>query len=119
MAAATSDSATTLTHREMPAAPFAQPASELPSSRADYLNNPKPAYPPMSRRLGEQGMVVVRVLIETNGTASAAEIRTSSGFSRLDHAAIQTVLGWRYVPGKRNGVAERMWFDVPFNFNLE
>ena len=97
----------------------AVPADQLPSSTADYLNNPAPAYPPLSRRLGEQGRVVVRVLIGTDGTASQAEIRSSSGFERLDQAALQTVLKWRYVPGKRAGVPEAMWFNVPINFVLE
>jgi protein TonB len=92
---------------------------ELPSSSADYLNNPRPPYPALSKRMGEQGKVVVRVFIETNGTASKAEVRTSSGFDRLDQTAVQTVLRWRYVPGKRNGVAEAMWFNIPINFVLE
>lgn len=101
-----------------PVAPAA-PRIELPSANADYLNNPRPAYPPLSKRLGEQGKVTVRVLIEADGTASKAEIRTSSGYERLDQTALQTVLRWRYVPGKRNGVAEAMWFNVPINFVLE
>ena len=57
--------------------------------------------------------------IEANGAASKAEIRSSSGYDRLDQTALQTVLRWRYVPGKRNGVAEAMWFNVPINFVLE
>ena len=111
-----------------PAPPVAAPVSEappapvrvqLPSSDADYLQNPKPSYPPMSKRLGEQGKVVVRVLIEVDGKAQTAEIKQSSGFERLDQAALNTVLRWRYVPGKRAGVAEAMWFSVPINFVLE
>ncbi|WP_420130724.1 energy transducer TonB [Rhodoferax ferrireducens] len=92
---------------------------ELPSSDADYLQNPKPPYPSMSKRLGEQGKVVVRVLIGLDGTAQKAEIKQSSGFDRLDQSALATVLRWRYVPGKRAGVAEAMWFNVPINFVLE
>jgi periplasmic protein TonB len=92
---------------------------ELPSSQAEYLNNPPPAYPRLSRRLGEQGTVVVRVLIGTNGLAEQAQIHTSSGHERLDQTAVTTVLAWRYVPGKRNGVAEAMWFNVPIQFVLE
>lgn len=91
----------------------------LPSSDADYLNNPPPAYPRMSRRLGEQGTVVLRVLINTEGRADKAEIRTSSGYSRLDEAALETVKRWRYVPGKRAGVPEAMWFNVPIRFVLD
>lgn len=102
-----------------PAAPSAPPRVELPSSDAAYLNNPKPSYPALSRRLGEQGKVVVRVLIGIDGTAQQAEIRSSSGYDRLDQAALATVRSWRYVPGKRNGMAEAMWFNVPINFVLE
>ena len=100
-------------------APVAAVKVELPSSDADYLQNPKPAYPAMSKRLGEQGKVVVRVLIGVDGMAQKAEIRQSSGFDRLDQAALTTTQRWRYVPGKRGGVAEAMWFNVPINFVLE
>ena len=102
-----------------PAAPPDPPKVQLPSSDADYLQNPKPAYPPISKRLGEQGKVVVRVLIAADGSAQQGEIRQSSGYDRLDQAALQTVLKWRYVPGKRAGVAEAMWFNVPIHFVLE
>lgn len=73
----------------------------------------------MSRRLGEQGTVVVKVMITTEGRAEKAEIRTSSGYRRLDETALETVLRWRYVPGTRNGVAEAMWFNVPIRFVLD
>lgn len=91
----------------------------LPSSDADYLNNPPPAYPRMSRRMGEQGTVLLRVFISAEGRAEQAEIRSSSGYTRLDEAALETVRRWRYVPGKRAGVAEAMWFNVPIRFVLD
>ena len=101
-------------------APATVPAPvQLPSSDADYLQNPKPAYPAMSRRLGEQGKVVVRVLIGVDGSAQAAELRQSSGHARLDQAALDVVRQWRYVPGKRGGVPEPMWFNVPITFVLQ
>ena len=90
-----------------------------PSSDADYLNNPAPAYPRMSKRLGEQGTVTVRVLINIEGRAEQAEIRTSSGYPRLDEAALETVKRWRYVPGKRAGIPEAIWFNVPVRFVLD
>ena len=95
------------------------PKMELPSSDADYLNNPKPPYPPLSKRMGEQGKVVIRTLIGVDGMAQEASIHKSSGFDRLDQAALTTARKWRYVPGKRAGVAEAMWFNVPFTFVLE
>lgn len=101
-------------------APAAVPAPvQLPSSDADYLQNPQPVYPAMSRRLGEQGKVVVRVLIGVDGSAQAAELRQSSGHPRLDQAALDVVRQWRYVPGKRGGVPEPMWFNVPITFVLQ
>jgi protein TonB len=101
-----------------PPAP-APPRIELPTSDADYLQNPKPAYPAMSKRLGEQGKVVVGVFIGADGLPKQAEIRQSSGFERLDQAARATAMKWRYVPGKRGGVPEAMWVNVPINFVLE
>lgn len=100
-------------------APPAPARVELPSSDADYLQNPKPPYPSISKRLGEQGKVVVRVLIGVDGTAQKAELKQSSGFDRLDQAGLSTVLRWRYVPGKRAGVPEAMWFNVPIRFVLD
>jgi protein TonB len=97
----------------------APPSLVLPSSDADYLNNPPPAYPRLSKRMGEQGTVIVRVFIGLQGTAEQAEIRTSSGYDRLDKAALDTVQRWRYVPGKRHGNPEAMWFNVPVRFVLE
>jgi protein TonB len=102
-----------------PPAPSAAPKVQLPLSSADYLQNPKPAYPPLSRRLGEQGQVIVRVMVGADGVPQSAEVRKSSGFERLDQAALATALKWRYVPGKRGGVAEAMPVNVPINFVLE
>ena len=100
-------------------APPAPPKIELPSSNAKHLNNTPPPYPPLSQRLNEQGTVVVNAQIGTDGTASQATIRTSSGYHRLDSAALQAVLRWRYVPGKRNGQAEAMFYDIAISFNLD
>jgi protein TonB len=105
-----------------PAAPAPSPAPaklELPSSDADYLRNPAPAYPPISKRLGEQGKVLVRVLIGTDGSPQKAELKRSSGFDRLDRAALEHVMKCRYVPGKVAGVAQAMWYEAPVNFVLE
>ena len=99
--------------------PQASSAVQLPSSDADYLQNPRPPYPAISRRLNEQGKTTVRVLIGADGQPQRAEIAKSSGFTRLDEAAVTTVMRWRFVPGKRGGVAEAMWFNVPINWVLE
>ncbi len=95
------------------------PSLVEPSADADYLKNPPPGYPRISRRNGEQGTVIVRVFISTQGTPEKAEVRTSSGFARLDQAALEAVQRWRFVPGRRNGTPEAMWFNIPVRFILE
>ena len=102
-----------------PPAPSAPARIEMPSSDAAYLNNPKPGYPAISKRMGEQGKVVLRVLIGTDGAPQKVEINKSSGYERLDRQAQEAVMRWRFVPGKRNGVPEAMWNLVPVNFVLE
>jgi protein TonB len=91
----------------------------LPSQSAAYLNNPPPSYPAISKRLGEQGRVVVRVLIDEKGLPQQAELQTSSGHARLDQAALNAVMSWHYVPGRKAGRAQAMWFNVPITFDLK
>jgi len=102
-----------------PPAPPAPPAIVQPSSNASHLNNPTPNYPAVSRRLGEQGVVVLSVLIGTDGLPQKVEVKKSSGFERLDRQAVDTVLRWRFVPGTRNGVPEAMWYQQPIHFVLK
>ncbi len=69
--------------------------------------------------MGEQGKVVLRVLIDESGAPQKIEINKSSGYERLDQQALEAVKRWKFVPGKRNGVPEAMWNIVPINFVLE
>nr|WP_157609117.1 energy transducer TonB [Variovorax sp. Root411] len=101
-----------------PPAPPAPPAVQMPSSNADYLQNPKATYPAMSKRLGEQGKVVVRVLVGVDGLPKSAEVKKSSGFDRLDEAAVEYIMKCRFVPGKVNGVVQAMSYDAPVNYVL-
>ena len=101
-----------------PAAPAAPTKVDLPTTVADYQAKSPPVYPAMSRRMGEQGRVVMRVLIGADGVPQQAEVQQSSGHGRLDRAAAEAVMRWRYVPGKRGGVPETMWFQVPIEFKL-
>jgi len=91
---------------------------ELPSSKAEYLNNPKPRYPTASLRLEEQGRVVIHVFIGKDGVPQKIEIGTSSGYTRLDRAALEAIKEWRFVPGTRAGLPEAMWLDVPLVFKI-
>jgi protein TonB len=86
---------------------------------ADYLNNPKPPYPAFSRRLGEQGKVLLSVSVSTQGQPENIEIKLSSGSPRLDQAALDAVKRWRFVPAKRGDTPIQSWVTVPIVFSLE
>lgn len=110
-------------HEPPPApAPVAAPAPEpvsQPRFDADYLRNPAPPYPALSRRLGEEGKVLLRVLVSPQGQAETVELKASSGSLRLDEAAIATVRGWRFVPARRGDAPVQSWVVVPILFKLE
>lgn len=89
-----------------------------PRFDAAYLDNPKPVYPPLSRRLGEEGKVILRVFVEQSGQASRVEIQTSSGFPRLDGAASAAVSRWRFLPARRGEEPVAAWVRVPIVFAL-
>lgn len=102
-----------------PASPeSALPASSEPGFAADYLHNPAPAYPPASRRNGEEGRVLLRVRVSAAGQAEAVEIHRSSGFARLDDAAREVVAGWRFIPARRGGSEIASSVIVPIIFRL-
>ncbi|NMG16899.1 energy transducer TonB [Aromatoleum bremense] len=98
------------------AVPAAPPPLVLPVFNADYLDNPAPLYPPMSRRLGETGRVLLRVLVSVDGYADQVEVGTSSGFERLDAVARQAVVRWRFVPARRGDERVAAWVLVPISF---
>lgn len=85
---------------------------------ADYLHNPKPIYPPLSRRLGEQGQVLLHVQVSAEGEALQVNVKQSSGFKRLDQAAMDVVRHWQFVPAKQGNTAQISWVDVPLQFSL-
>ena len=86
---------------------------------AAYLNNPEPKYPPLSRRLGEEGKVLLKVRVTVEGHAAAVDLEKSSSFERLDEAAKQAVARWRFVPAKRGNEAIEESVLVPVVFRLD
>lgn len=94
------------------------PAPSQPRFDADYLNNPKPHYPPLSRRLREEGVVMLRVYVLPSGLPDAVELKRSSGSVRLDEVALSTVRQWRFVPARSGDVAVAAWVLVPIAFSL-
>lgn len=112
---------------EAPAAPPAPPAPPAPAGPVSLAGElsvacPEriaPAYPPASRRLGEEGMVVLRVELDEEGRVAMAHVHSSCGFRRLDEAALAAVKGWRCQPAHRNGQPVRATALQPFRFVLQ
>ncbi|MCM2306621.1 MAG: energy transducer TonB [Sulfuritalea sp.] len=105
-----------------PAGPVAAalaPAITAARFDADYLDNPQPIYPHASRRLGEQGQVLLRVYVSAAGLAEKVELKLGSGFARLDRAAQEAVGRWRFVPARRGEQTIAAWVQVPITFQLE
>jgi periplasmic protein TonB len=104
-----------------PPAPVAAPAPPIipPNFNADYLHNPPPAYPSAARRLGEQGRVVLRVLVSADGRPEQVELQSPSGSPRLDSAALETVRRWKFVPARQDNRPIAAWVLVPISFRLQ
>lgn len=90
-----------------------------PDYKADYLNNPKPPYPMVARRMGYHGKVVLDVEVLAEGKAGDVKLHQSCGYSILDNAALQTVKTWRFSPARRFGQSVTQRFLVPIKFSLE
>jgi protein TonB len=101
------------------AAPAEPAPIQAPRFDAAYLQNPAPAYPPVSRRLGEEGRVLLRVLVSEAGRAERVEINQSSGSARLDEAAREAVRAWRFVPARQGERNTSAWVIVPIHFSLQ
>jgi len=84
----------------------------------EYAHFEPPVYPPLSRRLGEQGLVVVRVQIDERGLPVAVAVSVSSGFARLDEAAVRAVRAARFRPYVEGNRARAAYALVPIRFDL-
>jgi protein TonB len=100
-------------------APPADAAITPPRFDAPHLRNAGAEYPRLARRLGEQGRVLLRVLVSRTGVAEKVEVETSSGSPRLDHTAREAVARWQFVPARRGEEPVAAWLLVPVVFRLE
>ena len=90
-----------------------------PSTAGRGARVTKPEYPPASRRAGEEGTVTLRAFVDDNGRASQIEVVKSSGFPKLDEAAVNEVKrNWKFVPGKEDGKPVSMWHTFAVTFKL-
>lgn len=94
-------------------------AETEPDYKADYLHNPRPAYPLIARRMRYHGKVLLDVEVLSDGYAGQVRLHRSSGYDVLDNSALETVKSWHFTPAKRAGQVISKWFIVPINFTLE
>lgn len=88
------------------------------TSGVEYIQPPQPVYPPQSRRMGEQGKVVLRVLVNEKGLADQVVVHSSSGFSRLDEAGRAAAQRALFKPHLEDGRPVPVFVIVPLNFQL-
>lgn len=118
--AATAITSTTNVRPVAPPVVTAPPKPVTVKPRIDPKRPPsQPEYPPTSRRLGEAGTVTLEILVLENGRIGEARVAKSSGFPRLDEAAVREVKRtWRLVPGTENGKPAQMWHQINVTFRL-
>lgn len=103
---------------EAPPAPAPSQPRTIPPSAIQYIVPPTPVYPRVSARMRESGKAVVRVLIDEGGLPLTVQLATSTGFARLDDAALAAVRNCRFRPWLDNGVAVAAWANIPIEFEL-
>jgi periplasmic protein TonB len=96
----------------------AKVSASTPACVQDYISQPDPIYPRPSRSLGEQGIAEIRVLFSAAGVPLKAEIVKSSGYERLDKAALEGTKRWRFVTCSGIAAAVDHWKETPVTFKL-
>ncbi|MEY2854732.1 MAG: hypothetical protein RL030_1864, partial [Pseudomonadota bacterium] len=116
METSTSSALTNVTDKPQPPAPppvAAPPPPQLKLSRANQPNV-NDYYPPTSQRLGEEGIVKVKICVGTNGRVTSAEVGESSGVGRLDEAGVKVAKLYRFNP-----VTQEVCNTLPVRFQLQ
>lgn len=90
----------------------------MPNPFAKGLNNPKPPYPLISRRLNEEGKVVLNVCVSLSGLVENLKLEKTSGHQRLDDIAIETVKKWKFIPAKNQDRDINACYLLPVQFIL-
>jgi protein TonB len=112
---------TTTTPPPEPSAPVRAPpviSRTAPGTPSSGLS--KPDYPPVSRRLGQEGTVVLQLYILETGRVGDAKVERTSGFPKLDEAAVaHAKKAWRFKPATENGKAVPIWFSFRVKFTLD
>lgn len=120
---------TTLVASASPPTDLSSPAEQRPEptaahlpllseSEVDYLKIPEVRFPIAARRAREQGLVMLSVVIDGRGVVDRVTVFKSSGYQRLDEAAIRALRVARFRPYTRNGVAMAVEIRIPVEFSL-
>lgn len=80
------------------------------------MHNPAPNYPALSKRNRETGTVMLLVKVNPDGSVDTVSLHNTSGYDRLDQAAMQAVARWHFVPGRRGDEAISASVIVPISF---
>jgi protein TonB len=95
------------------------PATALIMAKPLYRQNPAPSYPRKARRMGYEGIVMLKVLVDENGRVDDLMVLESSGYPILDRTALGSVRKWLFEPGTEGGIKKKMWVKVPIRFDLK
>lgn len=115
-APAAAGAATAAAPAAAPAAPAAGP--RIITSGVEYIRAPLPEYPALSKRMGEHGKVVLRVLVNEKGLPEQVAVQTSSGYPRLDEAGRQAALRALFKPHMEDGRPVAVYVIIPLNFQM-
>lgn len=121
-AVAPSSPASTMITAPAPPAPSPKPAEPINLTSDLSVSCPvrtAPTYPALARRMGEEGEGVLRVELSEDGQIASVRVSTSSGFRRLDQAALAAIKNWRCNAAQRDGQPVRAVAIQPFKFSLE
>jgi periplasmic protein TonB len=101
------------------APPDAAPTDAISDANLQVTRRVEPNYPPASRRAGEQGIVVFNVLVDPSGHPQEVKVQTSSGYDRLDQAAMDAIRHWTFTPAVRDSQKVAAWTRVRVKFQLQ
>ena len=104
---------------ESQSAPVANSVPPVESASLAVTKRVDPVYPPASRRAGEEGQVHLRVLVDESGRPREVTILKSSGFERLDEAAVAAIKRWHFSPARQGSGPVTAWTQVSVMFRLE
>ncbi len=90
----------------------------MSKSKVGFGRTIPPVYPRIARESGWEGTVLIRVAVQPDGRPDSIKVRKSSGHPVLDHAAIDAIKKWRFLPAKDGNIPIRSIVEIPINFDL-